>query len=125
MGGWAMGKPANILRKQIIAYLERSGWFVESRPTGLFKSLVGSRLIRVAPKGALDLIGCTPEGRYFEIEVKAGDDRLSKEQKARIERLHRFGALAIEARGLDDVVRLVAENSRVAQLGIAWYGDNH
>ena len=115
-----MGKPANILRKQIITYLERSGWFVESRPTGLFKSLVGSRLIRVAPKGALDLIGCTPEGRYFEIEVKAGDDRLSKEQKARIERLHGFGALAIEARGLGDVARLVEQNAKVAQR-MLWY----
>ncbi len=55
-------------------------------------------------KGLPDIV-LIYEGRYIGIEVKAGSDRLSEDQKKRRFEIERAGGIYFECRSTDDFVR--------------------
>ena len=52
--------------------------------------------------GIPDIIACSPEGRFWAIEVKKPDGRASKLQKWWIKQLQKRKAVAFFAYGYDD-----------------------
>lgn len=54
--------------------------------------------------GVFDLIVCTPEGRYVELDIKVGRDKLSKLQQHRITQVQRAGGHAAEIRTAGDAL---------------------
>lgn len=69
---------ANILKREIVDYLNARGWDVWRNNSGKIQQ--GSRMIYLAPPGKGDVVGRDPTGRYVHIEVKTGDDSLSAKQ---------------------------------------------
>ena len=55
------------------------------------------RLVRSVPAGFPDLVGCV-DGRYVELEVKAGKDRLNASQITHLAATERAGGIAIVAK---------------------------
>ncbi len=55
-------------------------------------------------KGLPDIV-LIYEGRYIGIEVKAGSDRLSEDQKKRRFEIERAGGIYFECRSTDDFIR--------------------
>jgi hypothetical protein len=53
--------------------------------------------------GVPDIIGCTPCGRFFAIEVKVGNNKLSKLQEYKLKSIEACGGLAIAAWSLAEV----------------------
>lgn len=62
--------------------------------------LVGYRMITITP----DMVG-TIIAQYAEVEAKYGKGRASPEQKSRLDRLNKDGAIGILAYCTEDVIR--------------------
>jgi len=77
----------------------------------------GGRAVTSAPPGFPDLVGCV-DGRYVEIEVKAGRDRLTADQISHLAATERAGGIAIVAK---EVGAALAELER--KLAMARCGD--
>lgn len=97
---------ANDLTDAIITYLNLSGHFVWRQNNGGVYD-PKKKIFRKNPnhkKGVPDVCGVHKKGYALCVEVKAGNDRLSDEQKIfGIEVLKR-GAIWIVAHSLDDVI---------------------
>lgn len=65
---------------------------------GVFRSLGKFSL-----KGISDILGCMPNGQFLAIEMKTPIGRLSKEQKAFLNKINRQGGKAFVARNVEDV----------------------
>jgi hypothetical protein len=59
--------------------------------------------------GSCDLIGITPSGRFFGIEVKTAKGRASKEQKVFIDAINKQGGIAGIARTSEEALTLLQE----------------
>ena len=60
--------------------------------------------VMVAGKnGVPDIVGCTPSGQFFAIEVKFGANKASKLQEWNIQEINKRKGVAIVAYSLDDV----------------------
>jgi hypothetical protein len=59
--------------------------------------------VRFGFKGSSDIIGVLPGGRALFIEVKQKAGRLTEPQKEFLARAHMSGALAFEARSVEEV----------------------
>ena len=79
------------LKRSIRMALRMRGCLVTSNPAG---------------GGVLDLTVCSPSGRYIEIDVKVGRDKLSALQKDRIAKVRRTGGTAYEVRSVDEALSL-------------------
>jgi hypothetical protein len=55
--------------------------------------------------GILDIIACSPEGRYWEIEVKTLKGRASKLQEVRVKQVRKNNGIAFIAYGYDDYLK--------------------
>lgn len=61
------------------------------------KTIVSNR------KGVPDIIGCTPGGTFYGIEVKFGTNKASKLQEYNLAEIVKRGGIGILAYSLDDV----------------------
>jgi hypothetical protein len=83
----------NTTTGSIIVYLIANGHVAHrNNTTGVFDPTTKRwRTIAPASKGVGDILCCLKGGRYLEIEVKTGKDRLSPQQYLRQETLRRAG----------------------------------
>ena len=95
-----------VLMRQIMVALSDLGCFVMRTNSGVYYDSQGNR-IRIGFKGLSDLVGYTPDGQFFALEIKTPVGRASKEQFAFIEKCYRDGAIAGFARSVEDAVRIV------------------
>lgn len=70
-------------------------------------TLGDSRVIVFGLVGSADIIGLTADGRFIGIEVKAGTDRPSKEQRAWVEAVQKHGGLAGFAKSVQDALDIL------------------
>lgn len=63
-----------------------------------FKTIVSSH------KGIMDIVGCTPKGTFFGIEVKYGANKPSKLQSYHVEQVQLRGGIAFVAWDLETVI---------------------
>jgi hypothetical protein len=99
-----MATPEHEIKSAIRNFLERSGFFVINLATGRLKTSDGKRWVSFGKKGAADLIGCLPDGRFIAVEVKAPQGRLSPEQQAFLDKIAGLGGVAIVAYSVEDAV---------------------
>jgi hypothetical protein len=85
-----VGSPHTTLKRRVVAALRGAGCLVTSYD--------GSTA------GVLDLFVCTPEGRYVELDIKAGRDKLSKIQHHRITQVQQAGGEAAEVRSVGEAL---------------------
>ena len=79
------------LQTKILSWLKDNGfWCV--------KTIVCNR------NGVPDIIGCTPTGRMFAIEVKFGANKASKLQDWNISEINKVGGIAFLAYDLETVI---------------------
>ncbi len=71
----------------------------------------GRGTVRSAPVGTADLIGCV-RGLPVAIEIKAGRDRLSTEQKLFAEQWSKSGGLYVVAKNVEDCMREIEKEIR-------------
>ena len=95
-----------VLMRQIMVALSDLGCFVMRTNSGVYYDSQGNR-VRVGFKGLSDLVGYTPDGQFFALEIKTPAGKASKEQLAFIEKCYRDGAIAGFARSVEDAVRIV------------------
>lgn len=69
---------------------------------------VAGRLVRLAPAGTADVLGCLPGGRLLAVEVKRKGGRLRPAQALWLDRMRAQGALAFVARAVADVYAALA-----------------
>jgi hypothetical protein len=87
------------LIKQIEQYLQLTGWMVQVFPRGGVPGLAG-----------LQDMQAFKAGRALFIEVKAGRDKVRYEQSIVAAELMAAGFAMLEARSLDDVMRVAAKS---------------
>ena len=76
------------LKRRVIAALRGAGCLVTS--------------YNGSTAGVLDLFICTPEGRYVELDIKVGRDKLSRLQHHRITQVQQAGGEAAEVRSVGE-----------------------
>jgi hypothetical protein len=91
---------------KVLCWRNNSGAFVLQGETG------SRRFFRAGMKGASDIIGCLPDGKFLAIEVKAPKGRVTDEQAQFIADVLRNGGVAFVARGVEDVEREMGETLR-------------
>lgn len=96
------------IQRQILDYLEIRGIFHWRNNTGAFRD-DKQHLYRFGFKGSSDIIGVLPGGRALFIEVKRPTGRLTDAQKEFLARAHMAGALAFEARSVEEVDQRIRE----------------
>ena len=96
---------ANALTKAIIEWVNyNGGWCWRNNNHAVYDKKIGT--YRKNPNqmnGVSDILGLW-DGKFLAIEVKAGSDRLSDDQKIFLERVREAGGYAMEARSVDDVI---------------------
>lgn len=70
-------------------------------------TLADSRVIVFGLVGSADIIGLTPEGQFIGIEVKAGTDQPSNEQRAWVKAVTHHGGRAGFARSVQEAVDIL------------------
>ena len=84
------------IQAKILKWLKTNGFWV-------FKTILCNR------NGIPDIIGCTPKGRFFAIEVKYGANKASKLQAWNISEIQQHGGIAILAYDLPTVVTALTD----------------
>ena len=79
------------LQKKIINWLKANGFWV-------FKTIACNR------KGIMDIIACSPRGRFIGIEVKYGANQPSKLQSWNIQEVTKLGGYAFVTWDLETVI---------------------
>lgn len=79
------------LQAKILKWLKLNGFWV-------FKTIICNR------NGIPDIVGCTPKGRFFAIEVKYGSNKPSKLQAWNVEEIQKRGGIAFVAWDLETVI---------------------
>lgn len=80
------------IQTKILGYLKKRG-------------IYAIKVIMASASGVPDIIGMLPGGRFFAIEVKAPNGKLSALQVLNLERIQLNGGIAIIARSVDDVAK--------------------
>ena len=96
-----------ILQKSIIDYLRlKKCRVVKFSSAGIYRRSTDS-YIPQPQRGVSDLLGCTPQGRFFAIEVKMPKGKVSKEQAEFLVSIVANEGIGIVARSLDDVMAVI------------------
>ncbi|NRA77900.1 MAG: VRR-NUC domain-containing protein [Pseudoalteromonas sp.] len=82
------------IQSKILAWLKANGFWI-------FKTISCNR------SGIMDIVGCTPRGRFLGIEVKTKIGRVSPLQEWNIEEVHARNGIAFVARDLDTVKQML------------------
>jgi hypothetical protein len=94
------------LQRAVEQYLaaRRDIWWMRVNPGD---RMIGGRMIRGAPTGTADLIGCGPSGRFWAVELKTTKGRLTDAQTAFLARVESIGGATVVARSVGDVARFL------------------
>ena len=79
------------VQKQVLDWLKDHGFWA-------FKTIVCNK------SGIMDIIGCTPKGRFFGIEMKYGAGKASAIQKYHIEEVKKRNGIAFVSWDLETVI---------------------
>lgn len=83
---------------KILNWLKSNGYWV-------FKTIVCNR------NGIMDIIACSPRGRFVGIEVKSRTGQPTKLQSYNIKEVLNRGGIAFVARSLEDVIKNLQQSS--------------
>ena len=92
--------------RKILVALSQKGCFVLRTNAGVYYDNQGNR-ITIGFPGLSDLIGCTPEGRFFAIEVKLPGEKPRPNQMEYLEVMQRNGALAGWCTSVEEALKIV------------------
>ena len=86
------------LQKKILDWLKKNGFYT-------IKIVVANR------KGIPDIVGCTPCGKFFAIEVKVGSNKASRLQEYNVKEINKRYGIAFVAYNLETVKEHLNEYS--------------
>ena len=94
------------LVKACIDYLRYKGFLVLRNNSGrIFIYDNGKiRAIRAGMAGSSDIIACSPDGRFFAIECKSKNGRLTESQKEFLQKVSELGGVALVVRNIDELI---------------------
>lgn len=92
-----------IMRAALVNLTAPADWMFWRNNTGLFRSLDGSRIVRIGVKGAADILG-SAAGRAVAVETKTNVGQLSKEQGLWAAAFRKAGGLYLVVRNPDEAV---------------------
>ena len=95
-----------ILMRQIMAALCKKGCFVLRTNSGVYYDSQGSR-VTIGFPGLSDIIGCTPQGRFFALEIKTAGQKPRENQLDFIEAMKNTGAIAGWCTSVDGALEIV------------------
>ena len=90
------------LVKACIDYLRYKGFLVLRNNSGrIFINNNGKiRAVRSGMAGSADIIACSPDGRFFAIECKSKNGRLTESQKEFLQKVSDLGGVALVVRNI-------------------------
>jgi Holliday junction resolvase len=94
------------IQKQIVDYLTIKGWYLIRVNSGaqFVESKGKKRMIRLAPAGTPDIIACSPEGRFYGIEVKRPGNKPTQLQKETLQRITATGGVGMWVTSVDELI---------------------
>jgi hypothetical protein len=95
------------IKRAIRDYLElKKCVVVPVRNVGIMKKDGSYIPLPAGDRGMGDMVGSTPTGRFFCIEVKKKGNKPTPEQLEFLDRVHRANGIGIVAYSIDDVMRM-------------------
>lgn len=103
---------ANALTKQAIRVLDLKGFHVWRQNNGaVYDQKIKQFRANSSTPGISDIIGFHKKtGQFIACEIKAGKDRLSKEQDEFLKAVVKAGGIALVIRSTDDIAALTKQN---------------
>jgi hypothetical protein len=100
-----MATPEGKLVKAVLEYLPLIGVVAWRNNTGAVSATHKGRqrFVRFGIKGASDIFGILPGGRFLAVECKIGRNKPTNEQEAFLQMVTNQGGVAILAYSLDDI----------------------
>ena len=101
------------LVKAVLDYLHllradpATGFKVKAWRNNTGGTMINNHFVRYGFKGSSDILGIMPDGRFLAIECKLGKAPLTPEQQEFISWVRERGGVAIIARSLNDVIRVI------------------
>jgi hypothetical protein len=98
--------PEGAIVKECLEYLQLRGIYAYRQNTGaaVYQGRDGKkRMVKFGKRGASDIVGVMPGGRFIVVECKAAKGRLSEYQEQFLNDIKRMGGLAIVARSAADI----------------------
>ena len=96
------------MRRISVALSER-GCFVLRSNAGIYFDSQGNR-ITIGFPGLSDLIGCTPEGRFFALEVKLPGEKPRQNQINFLNAMKQYGAIAGWCTSVEEAINILEVN---------------
>lgn len=100
-----MNKETVLMRKIMVALSEHR-CFVLRTNAGVFYNEQGNK-IRIGFPGLSDLVGCTPTGQFFAIEVKLPGEHPREDQKKFLKAMAATGAISGVAHSVEEALEIV------------------
>lgn len=100
-----MNKETALMRRISVALSER-GCFVLRSNAGIYFDSQGNR-ITIGFPGLSDLIGCTPEGRFFALEVKLPGEKPRPNQLNFLNAMRQYGAIADWCTSVEEAIKIL------------------
>ena len=91
------------LKNAVLVRLSEMGVFAWNNATGVATPLGQTRIVRYGMRGAPDIMGILPNGRFLGVEIKTGCGRQSAAQIVWSNRCAEVGGLYIVVRDLKDI----------------------
>ncbi len=94
------------LVKACLEYLRLDGHLALRNNSGIIYLRDGfsPRAVRVGMPGSSDIIGCTKNGRFFAVECKSKNGKLTKHQAEFLEKVKSLGGIALVVRSVDELM---------------------
>lgn len=100
-----MNKETTLMREIMVALSEK-GCFVLRSNAGVYFDSQGKR-VTIGFPGLSDLIGCTPDGRFFALEIKLPGQKPRENQLQFIEAMKKLSAIAGWATSIPEALKIV------------------
>ena len=95
-----------VLMRKIMVSLSEHGCFVMRSNAGVYYDSQGNR-VTIGFPGLSDLIGCTPQGRFFALEVKLPGETPRQNQLDFIAAMKNTGAIAGWCTSVEEALKIV------------------
>ena len=100
-----MNRETVLMRKIMVALSEKECFVLRSN-AGVYFDSKGGR-VTIGFPGLSDLIGCTPQGRFFAVEVKLPGEHPREDQRKFLNAMAATGALAGVAHSVEEALEIV------------------
>lgn len=95
-----------VLMRKIMVALSRAGCFVLRTNAGVYYDTQGNR-VTIGFPGLSDLVGCTPKGRFFALEIKTPGEKPRQNQLDYLEAMRGYGAIAGWCTSVEEALKIV------------------